>query len=389
MKSVAKIMGMIVVFVMIILFGVMVYYPHTFTIGGLALSDAAKKTDSAVESLFASPSTLTPLDVAAYNKKLLAIANIPPAPTASSTNSTSTTASSTAVGDTTTPFPPYSTAPGRAAIAALWPVKAPYPTDGAILPFKRIVAYYGNLYSTQMGVLGEYPSDEMLAMLASTTAQWNAADSSTPAVSALDYIAVTAQASAGTDSKYRARMPESQIDQIIKMANKINGLVILDVQVGLSNVETEVPLLKEYLKLPQVELALDPEFAMHDGKKPGGKIGTMDASDINWAARYLADLVEKNHLPPKILVVHRFTDDMVTNTDDIAPLPQVQIVMDMDGFGSPAKKISTYYQTIEPYPVQFTGFKLFYKNDNVTGSHMMSPQEVLRLSPQPSFIQYQ
>jgi hypothetical protein len=38
-----------------------------------------------------------------------------------------------------------------------WPVRSAYPNPGAILPFNRIVAYYGNLYSRNMGVLGEYP----------------------------------------------------------------------------------------------------------------------------------------------------------------------------------------------------------------------------------------
>src|SRR5471030_1765190 len=36
-----------------------------------------------------------------------------------------------------------------------WPVKnAPYPLPGAILPFKRVVAFYGNLYAKKMGILG-------------------------------------------------------------------------------------------------------------------------------------------------------------------------------------------------------------------------------------------
>src|SRR5215472_17397945 len=35
-----------------------------------------------------------------------------------------------------------------------WPVKTAYPGAGALLPFNRIVAYYGNLYSKNMGVLG-------------------------------------------------------------------------------------------------------------------------------------------------------------------------------------------------------------------------------------------
>src|ERR1700744_1878144 len=33
-----------------------------------------------------------------------------------------------------------------------WPVKkAPYPLPGAILPFKRVVAFYGNLTAKKMG----------------------------------------------------------------------------------------------------------------------------------------------------------------------------------------------------------------------------------------------
>jgi len=91
-----------------------------------------------------------------------------------------------------------------------------------------------------------------------------------------------------------------------------------------------------------------------------------------------------------VLVVHRFTEDMVTGYKNITPLPQVQIVMDMDGWGFPAKKVNTYQQVIEPEPVQFTGFKLFYKADLQAPAHrLMTPQEVLSLTPAPIFIQYQ
>ena len=270
-------------------------------------------------------------------------------------------------------------------------MKTAYPLAGALLPFDRIVAYYGNFYSTQMGVLGEYPPDQMLAMLASTTAEWTAADPTTPVIPALDYIAVTAQGSPGADGKYRARMPSSQIEEAISLANQVHGLVFLDVQVGLSNLQTEIPLLAEYLKLPQVELSVDPEFAMQtSGKKPGTVIGTLDATDINFAANYLANIVHDNNLPPKILVVHRFTEEMVTNYKTITPLPEVEIVMDMDGWGEPAKKLNTYADFISGEPVQFTGFKLFYKADlKPPSTRMLTPAELLKLSPQPSYIQYQ
>jgi hypothetical protein len=51
--------------------------------------------------------------------------------------------------------------------------------------------------------------------------------------------------------------------------------------------------------MPHVHFGMDPEFSMKDGSKPGKKIGTYDAADINYASGYLAGLVKKHGLPPK------------------------------------------------------------------------------------------
>ena len=272
---------------------------------------------------------------------------------------------------------------------ALWPVKAAYPNYGALLPFHRIIAYYGNFYSKQMGVLGEYPHDEMIAKLQGEVDKWNAADPTTPVIPAIDYIAITAQASP-IDGTYRARMPDSQIQKAIALADEVHGIVILDMQVGLSTLQKELPLLAEYLKRPEVHLALDPEFSMKTGDKPGDVIGTFDATDINYATQFLAQIVRDNDLTPKILVIHRFTQPMVTHYKQIKQVPEVQIVMDMDGWGPPAKKINTYQAFISPEPVQFTGFKLFYKNDlKAPSTRLLTPEELLKLKPQPLFIQFQ
>lgn len=301
------------------------------------------------------------LDPAAYLKKVLQNANL-----ASTTS-------------TTTP--------------QLWPAKsakAVIPNAGALLPFHRIVAYYGNFYSTKMGILGQNPPNIMIPMLQGEVAKWNAADPSTPAIPAIDYIAVTAQGSPGADGKYRLRMPDSQIQEAISLANQVNGIVILDVQVGDSNLQSELPPLAQYLKLTNVHLAIDPEFAMHGGAEPGTVIGSFSSADVNYAVNFLTNIVQQNNLPPKILVVHRFTQDMVTGYQNIMPTPQVQVVMDMDGWGSPAKKLNTYQQFIHLQPVQFTGFKLFYKNDlKPPSTRMLTPSELLKLTPQPLFIQYQ
>lgn len=273
---------------------------------------------------------------------------------------------------------------------ALWPVKAPYPKAGAILPYKRIIAYYGNFYSTKMGVLGEYPEAQMLDMLRAEKKKWEAADPTTLVMPAINYIAITAQGAPGREGKYLLRMPDTEIDKAIEIAKKIDAIVILDIQIGFSDLEYELPLLEKYLAMPQVHLGLDPEFHMIGSEPPGDVIGSFDARDINYAAEYMAKLVKEHNLPPKVLIVHRFTQRMVTNYQNIRPLPEVQIVMDMDGWGPPAKKINTYKQFIYPEPVQFTGFKIFYKNDlKPPSDRLLTPADLLKLTPRPSFIQYQ
>lgn len=272
----------------------------------------------------------------------------------------------------------------------LWPVKAPYPLAGAVLPFNRIVAFYGNLYSKKMGILGELPKNEMLKKLKDEVAYWQSADSTLPVIPALHYVAVTAQGAPGKDNKHRMRMPFHQIDTIVNWANEINALVFLDIQIGHSSVKDEVPVLEKYLQMPQVHLGIDPEFSMKGGHVPGKKIGTFDAEDINDAIDYLAATVKKYNLPPKILIVHRFTQGMVTNSRQIKKVPEVQVVMDMDGWGDKILKRSTYLRYIYKEPVQFTGFKLFYKNDTKTGTNQLyTPQELLKFIPKPIYIQYQ
>lgn len=327
-------------------------WPETYARAGLTAIGLADSTTTI--PVYAAP-TLNTID---YDRRMIKLANY-----------ASTTASTT---------------------KRLWPARAPYPKAGAILPFKRVVAYYGNLYSKGMGILGEYPEVEMLRRLDVEVAKWNAADPETPVQPALHYIVTTAQLSAGEDGKHRLRMPSKEIDKVLVMAKKRNAIVFLDIQIALSSLRSELPILDDYLKLPNVHLGIDPEFSMKTGAKPGTVIGTFDAVDINYAAEHLAEIVKTNNLPPKILIVHRFTGPMVTNSHLIKPLPEVQIVIDMDGWGSPARKIDTYQGFVASQPVQFTGFKLFYKNDlKQAPNRLMTPAELLKLKPRPIYIQYQ
>ena len=273
--------------------------------------------------------------------------------------------------------------------ASLWPVKGPAPLPGAVIPAKRIIAYYGNPLSKRMGILGEVPPDEMLSRLDREVAKWEKADPSTPVQPALHLIAVVAQGSAGRDGMWRTRMSDSLIERVYGWAQKRNALLFLDIQVGHSTLQAEIPRLAKYLERPNVHLGIDPEFSMKTKAKPGTKIGSFDAGDINYATSYLSELSASKNIPPKILVVHRFTRPMVTNTGNIKLDPRVQIVMHMDGWGPPWMKLDSYHDYIYLHPVQYTGFKLFYHNDTKKGNPLMTPEQVLKVFPRPLYIQYQ
>jgi hypothetical protein len=272
----------------------------------------------------------------------------------------------------------------------LWPVKMPPPLPGALLPANRIVAFYGNPLSTKMGVLGEYPREQMLGMLDREVARWVRADPEHPVIPALHFIVTVAQGAPGRAGLYRLQMRDSMTNAIHEWARAKHGLLFLDVQPGKSTVQAELPRLKPFLEDPDVHLGIDPEFAMQpSGAVPSSRVGTVDAKDVNWAIDFLDRIVKEKHLPPKVLIVHRWTRQMVTNARDIRPVPNVQVVMDMDGWGPPWLKFDTYHDFIKSEPVQFTGFKLFFHHDTKKGDPLLTPEEVLRLTPKPLYIQYQ
>jgi hypothetical protein len=273
--------------------------------------------------------------------------------------------------------------------APVWPVPGPAPLAGSILPAKRILAYYGNPFSKRMGALGEYPKAEMLQRLDREVAAWAKADPSTPVQPALHLITTVAQGDSGKDGKYRMRHGDALTERVYGWAKERNALLFLDVQVGLSTIQEELPRLEHWLAKPDVHLGIDPEFSMKDGTRPGKKIGSYDAADVNWVIDHLARLVTQYKLPPKVLVVHRFTRPMLTNADRIKRDPRVQVVIHMDGWGPPSLKKDSYAAYVYAEPVQFAGFKLFYKNDRKYGGPIMTPAQVLALTPKPLYIQYQ
>ncbi|HTK46722.1 MAG TPA: hypothetical protein VL328_01930 [Gemmatimonadaceae bacterium] len=274
---------------------------------------------------------------------------------------------------------------------ASWP-SGPAPAAGALLPKNRIVAYYGNPHSRKMGVIGEYPEQQMLGMWDRTVASWKAADPKTPVVPAIHLVTVVAQGAPGPDGLWVRREDSTMIEKTYKWAQSRHGILFLDIQAANSTVQKELPRLLPWLARPDVHLGVDPEFYMHyerEGARPSSKIGMMMASDVNYVIRTLDKLVTEKKIPPKILVVHRFTKKMVPDAENIRPTKNVQVVMHMDGWGPPWLKFDSYRDYIVAHPVQYTGFKIFYHNDTKKGDALLTPKELLQLRPRLSYVQYQ
>lgn len=255
----------------------------------------------------------------------------------------------------------------------------------ALLPWSRIVTYYGNPLSKRMGILGEVEPAQMMAGLEKEAAAWQKADPATKVRPGLELVATVAADTPGPSGLYRTRMPDALIRKVVGWARSKGWLVILDIQVGHASVKDEVERLRPFLEDPDIHLALDPEFDMPAGVVPGKRIGTTDAKSVNTAIALLASMIEKKKLPPKLLLVHRFTEGMLTNHSAVKLDPRVQLVMVMDGYGTPAFKRTAYRIAIRKEPVQYAGVKLFYKNDKP----IMTPREALTLQPGPSVVIYQ
>ena len=255
----------------------------------------------------------------------------------------------------------------------------------ALLPKYRIVSYYGHPADVNMGILGQLEMVDLLAQLRDEAQAYELADPDRPVMPAFEVIASVAQNWPADDDTYLLHTDEATIQKYVDFARENGIILILDLQIGHSTIPEEIERVSKWLVEPFVHIALDSEFAMQEGGLPGTDYGSLDASDIAVAQQLLAEIVVANNLPPKLLIVHRFTEGMVTNADQVEQVTGVQTVIDFDGFGDPASKIEGYDLFLEPGLAEFAGIKLFYEKD----APLMQPYDVVELDRPPDVVIYQ
>jgi hypothetical protein len=252
-----------------------------------------------------------------------------------------------------------------------------------ILPGFRVVAYYGAPQDDELGILGIGPPSLAARRLERQARPYKRPGR--PVLPALELIAAIVTSEAGDGGDHSMRQSAAVIRRYLRVARRHHMLLLLDIQPGYAPFLQEAKALEHWLKEPDVGLALDPEWSMKPPLLPAQEIGSTDAATVNEVSRYLAAIVRRNDLPQKLLVVHRFTREMIQNEDALEQNPGVALVVNVDGFGDQPNKISKYREFTRDLRRRYNGFKLFYHED----LNLMSPRRVLRLRPQPDLVVYE
>lgn len=253
----------------------------------------------------------------------------------------------------------------------------------SVLRYNLLVTWYGNPHTPKMGVLGEYFGEELAKGLADQAKAYQAVTEKR-VQAAYELVAIVAQGTAGADGMWRRRESAKVIDQMLAEARAHHFKLVLDVQVGHSTVQKEVEHLRKYLEEPDVYLALDPEFHMWEGQQPGRVIGHTLADDINYSIDLLDDIIRAKNLPPKVLIVHQFTMNMLPDKDNVKDGRMVDVALDMDGWGDRPLKLATY-RMVTRTPLEYLAIKLFYRKD----TNILAPAEAVALKPAPAVVIYQ
>jgi hypothetical protein len=256
-----------------------------------------------------------------------------------------------------------------------------------VFPRYRLVGYAGVTGASTLGRLGTGPLDQRVAEIERRAKPYAAGREILPVV---EVIATVVQGSPGRDGKYRVRLSDTQIAKYHKAARKHRAVMLLNLQPGRSEFITEAKAFQKWLKEPDVGVALDPEWAMDRGQRPGTVYGHTTGAELDEVSRYLAGLVKQYNLPEKVMVYHQVARSVVPKESGLKTHAGVVVIKSVDGLGHRGPKKSTYRVVNKSTPAfVHAGFKLFFTEDRRHGGRLMNPQEVLALKPRPEYVMYE
>ena len=256
-----------------------------------------------------------------------------------------------------------------------------------VFPRYRLVGYAGVTGASTLGRLGTGPLDQRVTEIEGRAKPYAAGREILPVV---EVIATVVQGSPGRDGEYRVRLTDAQIAKYHKAARKHRAVMLLNLQPGRSESITETKAFQKWLKEPDVGVALDPEWAMDRGQRPGGVYGHTTGAELDEVARYLSGLVKQYNLPEKVMVYHQVARSVVRKESGLKDHDGVVAIKSVDGLGHPGPKKNIYWVVNKTTPkFVHAGFKLFYTEDRRHGGRLMTPNEVLGLKPPPEYVMFE
>ena len=266
--------------------------------------------------------------------------------------------------------------------------RQPLPGGGfRLFPERRIVALYGHPQAPVLGLLGEQDPQATVGRLSAMLPAYEAAG--VPTIGGFEIISTIATADPGEDGNYSREIDIETIRPWVEIATENDLYVILDLQPGRTDFLTQARLYEEFLKLPNVGLALDPEWRLGPDQYHLRQIGGVDAAEVNGVVDYLAELVRANDLPQKALILHQFQTAMLPDRAMINTPPELAVVVHVDGQGPLGSKYGTWDRMrSDPIGANQTlwwAWKNFIDEDTPTAS----PEQVNDVQPLPVIVTYQ
>ena len=261
------------------------------------------------------------------------------------------------------------------------------PGGGQVLyPYHRHIALYGNPTTAGLGSLGEQGLPESISRATDLAEQYQAFTDETT-VPTFELIASVASSVPSSGGDYSTEMKPEVIRPYVDAAREAGVYVVLDLQPGRVDFLTQAKQFEEFLRQPHVGLALDPEWRLEPHQVHLEQVGSVSAAEINTVVTWLADLTRDNHLPQKILVLHQFKSEMISDRTQVdTSRDELAVLIHVDGFGPTGSKFATWgAMRSDPPPNVWWGWKNFIDED----SPLMTPEATMQVEPVPHFVSYQ
>jgi hypothetical protein len=261
-----------------------------------------------------------------------------------------------------------------------------------------MVGYYGRPGAGSLGVLGQYSIEELMPKIKAKADEYAKISGEKNVTPAFHLIYGMASSSPGKNKDYILPLSDEKVMAYINAAKTKGFAVIIDLQLGGLTPVEEVKAVLKYLQYDNVHLAIDPEFEVQGlDVRPGKVIGHITGEEVNQVQAAMSGYLKKNSIKEKkILIVHMFTKNMVKDKASIKTYENIDLIMNLDGHGSPKLKVYIYNSlyTADAASKMAGGFKLFFHEDKPS---MMTPKQVLGLEPvgtakikePPKYINYQ